>query len=80
MLKTTLFLLLTGSVVLTGSTVDPQRELPKRIVHKQSGIAMILIPAGQFKMGSPENELDRGRGERQHLRVIRQPFYMGERK
>ncbi len=39
---------------------------------------MILIPAGQFKMGSPENELDRGRGERQHLRVIRQPFYMGE--
>ena len=65
MLKTTLFLLLTLPLIFTGATADPQSGLPGRIVHKQSGITLILIPAGEFKMGSPENEPDRGRGERQ---------------
>jgi formylglycine-generating enzyme required for sulfatase activity len=52
--------------------------LPARIVHRESGIALVLIPAGRFQMGSPENEPDRGRGERQHWRVIKEPFYIGE--
>ena len=29
-------------------------------------------------MGSPENEPGRGRGETQHWRVIKEPFYIGE--
>lgn len=77
MLTSILFTLLIWAPA-PGSTIDPQTGLPTRIVHKQSGIAMVLIPAGRFRMGSPETEPDRGRGERQHLRVIRQPFYLGE--
>lgn len=61
-----------------GSIIDPQTGLQTRIVHRPSGITLVLIPAGQFRMGSPENELDRGRSERQHPRIIRKPFYMGE--
>ncbi|HKR15022.1 MAG TPA: SUMF1/EgtB/PvdO family nonheme iron enzyme [Pyrinomonadaceae bacterium] len=78
MMKTILLLFLTLSVVFSVPTADPQTSLPTRIVHKPSGITLVLVPAGQFRMGSPENELDRGSGERQHLRLIRKPFYMGE--
>src|SRR5690348_4805963 len=75
MLKTILFLLLTLSLL---PTVPTQSGPPARIVHKPSGITLILIPAGEFMMGSPDNEPDRERGERQHRRVIREAFYMGE--
>lgn len=78
MLKTIPFVLLTLSLVFSVPTSESQTKLPTRVVHKESGITLVLIPAGQFRMGSPENELDRGRGERQHLRIIRKPFYMGE--
>src|SRR5688500_3955297 len=77
MLKPTLFLFLTISLagIPPSST---QTALPTRIVHRESGITLVLIPAGKFQMGSPKSEPDRGRGERQHRRVIREPFYMGE--
>jgi len=52
--------------------------LPTRILHKASGIVLVLIPAGEFQMGSPPDEADRGAEERRHRRLIRQPFYMGE--
>jgi formylglycine-generating enzyme len=77
MMKTILFLVLTSFFVFTVPHTS-QTSLPTRIVHRESGITLVLIPAGQFRMGSPENEPDRGSGERQHLRVIRKPFYMGE--
>lgn len=77
MLITILFLISTW-IPAPGSTIDPQTGLQTRIVHRESGIALRLIPAGQFRMGSPETEADRGRGEKQHLRIIRRAFYMGE--
>jgi hypothetical protein len=40
---------------------------------------LVLIPAGEFRMGSPADEAGRGEDERQHRRVIRQPFYFGRR-
>jgi formylglycine-generating enzyme required for sulfatase activity len=46
-------------------------------VHK-SGIVLVLIPAGEFMMGSPEGEPDRSKSERRHRRMIRKPFYLGE--
>ena len=61
-----------------GATTDKKTGLPTRIVHKASGIVLVLIPAGEFLMGSPENELERGKAEHQHRRIIRKPFYMGE--
>jgi formylglycine-generating enzyme required for sulfatase activity len=77
MLKTTLLLLMTLALWWTAPSPS-QTNRPTRIVHRESGITFVLIPAGKFQMGSPETELDRERGERQHLRLIRQPFYMSE--
>ncbi len=57
-----------------GAVTDAATGLPKRIIHKASGIVLALIPAGEFAMGSPPNEANRLRGEDQHRRVIRQPF------
>ncbi len=50
---------------------------PQRIVHKESGISLVLIPAGDFLMGSPEAEREHVR-DRRHRRIIRQAFYLGE--
>ena len=61
-----------------GAETDPATGLPTRIVHKESGIVLVLVPAGEFLMGSPEEEPDRSNSERQHRRVIRKPFYLGE--
>ncbi len=51
--------------------------LPKRIQHKATGIVLVLIPAGEFTMGSPPSEAARGDDETQHRRVIGKPFYIG---
>src|SRR4051812_42314802 len=58
--------------------VEPLSQSPAaRMAHEPSGIDMVLIPAGEFVMGSPETEPDRGKTERLHRRVIRRPFYLG---
>jgi serine/threonine protein kinase/formylglycine-generating enzyme required for sulfatase activity len=41
------------------------------------GMVFSLIPPGQFQMGSPESEKERGDGEQQHLARIAKPFYLG---
>lgn len=51
---------------------------PWRVRDKQSGVVLVLVPAGEFMMGSPTGEEHRGREELQHRRVIRQEFYLGE--
>jgi formylglycine-generating enzyme required for sulfatase activity len=61
-----------------GATLDQKTGLPTRVVHRASGVVLVLIPAGEFLMGSPADEVGRGRREDQHRRVIRRPFYLGE--
>jgi formylglycine-generating enzyme required for sulfatase activity len=56
----------------------PTTKLPARITHRASGISFVLIPAGEFRMGSPEGEAGHENIERQHRRVIRKPFYISE--
>jgi len=42
------------------------------------GPEMIVIPAGEFLMGSPEDEEDRDDDEHQHIVTIKQPFALGK--
>ena len=41
-------------------------------------LEMVLIPAGKFMMGSPENEKGRYDNETQHEVTLTKPFYMGK--
>src|SRR4051794_31288119 len=67
-----------GLVAADGAGTDARTGLPDRVVHRASGIALVLIPAGEFEMGSPDDEPGRSKSERRHRRVIRKPFYLGE--
>jgi formylglycine-generating enzyme required for sulfatase activity/serine/threonine protein kinase len=51
---------------------------PWKIRHTASGIVMLLVPPGEFLMGSPETEQDRRQDETQHKRVIRSAFYLSQ--
>lgn len=62
---------------IVGSEVG-DAGLPKRIVHKATKIAFVLIPHGSFQMGSPPGEADRTDDELRHKVTISQPFYMAE--
>jgi sulfatase modifying factor 1 len=73
----TILLRRAGLAAAAGSSTDRVTRLPKRVVHAKTGIEMVLIPAGEFTMGSPANEVGRRDDEKQHQRVIREPFYMG---
>jgi len=42
------------------------------------GMRFILVPSGQFSMGSPETELGRTRDETLHTVIISKPFYIQE--
>jgi formylglycine-generating enzyme required for sulfatase activity/serine/threonine protein kinase len=51
---------------------------PWKIRHTASGIVMLLVPPGEFLMGSPETEKKRSSNEVQHKRTIRKAFYLSQ--
>jgi formylglycine-generating enzyme required for sulfatase activity/serine/threonine protein kinase len=61
-----------------GSSRDRKTGLPIKVKHEATGAVLVLIPEGEFFMGSPESEEERGGDETQHRRVIRKAFYLGE--
>jgi formylglycine-generating enzyme required for sulfatase activity len=55
---------------------EKERELLK-VVTTDLGLKLVLIPAGTFLMGSPENEIGRRQNEGpQHEVAITRPFYL----
>jgi formylglycine-generating enzyme required for sulfatase activity len=51
---------------------------PWRVRERRSGCVLLLVPPGEFLMGSPEHEAGRHASERQHRRRLVHPFYFGE--
>jgi formylglycine-generating enzyme required for sulfatase activity len=59
-------------------TKSPQKELTVDL-GKSIKLEMVLIPAGEFKMGSPDSDKDAASDEKPRHRVrITKPFYMGK--
>ena len=55
--------------------IPVEKEVPLRL---GATMTMILIPAGEFVMGSPETEPGRKEDERQHVVRINGPYYLGK--
>jgi formylglycine-generating enzyme required for sulfatase activity/CheY-like chemotaxis protein len=60
-------------------TAGASRPAPPLVdmVTNSIGMKMLLIPAGKFMMGSPQDEAQRFSSEEQHQVEIPQPFYLG---
>ncbi|MDP6543011.1 MAG: SUMF1/EgtB/PvdO family nonheme iron enzyme [Phycisphaerae bacterium] len=55
-------------------------RITRKLVLKLGGsqnLALVLIPPGEFLMGSPSGEKSRGKDERLHAVSISRPFYIG---
>jgi formylglycine-generating enzyme required for sulfatase activity len=48
-----------------------------RLADGSEGPEMLVIPAGKFLMGSPEDEPERGDDEKQHAETLSKPFAIG---
>ncbi|MCG6909173.1 MAG: formylglycine-generating enzyme family protein [Deltaproteobacteria bacterium] len=66
-------------LVLLTALAGPQPSLALEKTYRNTiGMTFVLIPAGTFVMGSPENEAGRDRhgGEEQHTVTLTKPIYM----
>jgi formylglycine-generating enzyme required for sulfatase activity len=67
-----------GKAVTGGKTKDPPKELAVDL-GKGVKLELVLIPAGEFKMGSPDSDKDAERSEKPQHRVrITKPFCLGK--
>jgi len=57
-----------------GDNTDPEA---KQVFTNSIGMKFVLIPAGEFLMGSPKDEEGRDDDEKQHRVRITNPFYLG---
>ena len=65
-----------------GEAVGAQKEWSQSLgtpveMTNSIGMKLVLIPPGEFLMGSPEGEVGRQARERRHQVRITKPFYLG---
>jgi len=65
-----------GCVAAQGAKPGPEGHA-NRVIHEKTGIEMILIPAGKFRMGSNDPGLSSHVAPEREVTVAR-PFYMGK--
>jgi formylglycine-generating enzyme required for sulfatase activity len=61
---------------LHGALLDPTID-PVDHIRLLYGIEMVLLPAGEFEMGSPDNESGRSDDEELHRVRLTRPFWVG---
>lgn len=71
-----------GTVLTTAEAQAVQAETAQRLaspvaVTNSVGMKFMLIPAGNFLMGSPKSELGRRDAERPHEVILTKSFYLG---
>jgi len=57
-------------------TADQMKPYTEKIPDTDATVEMVPIPGGEFLMGSPETEADRGPGEGPQVKVKIEPFWM----
>ena len=67
-----------SSVVVPLGASENASVFQDRLRDGSLGPVMVVVPAGEFIMGSPEDEEGRFDNERQHLVPIERPFAMGK--
>jgi formylglycine-generating enzyme required for sulfatase activity len=69
-----------GCKALPGTTAEPytRTQWAKEIVDESTGIELVYVPAGEFRMGSPVKEAGREENETQHKVRLTQGFYLGK--
>jgi formylglycine-generating enzyme required for sulfatase activity len=67
-----------GSVAVVPTPVPPEPVEPPRQITNSIGMKLVLIPSGEFLMGSPDSDKDAFPQEKPQHRVrITRPFYLG---
>ena len=68
---------LVGALSLLAQEVKPGK-VEVIDLGKDMKLEMVLVPAGKFKMGSPESEKGHSKAETQHEVTLTKPYYMGK--
>lgn len=55
----------------------PPGKSPEPEITDSNGMKLVLVKAGKFILGSPNDEKERGEGETQHEVEITRDFHMG---
>ena len=74
---TRLFCLSLVVALASNLPIHTQPKAPPRNFTNTNGMKFVWIPPGNFMMGSPKEEMERGEGEVQHIVTFSKGYYMG---